>query len=211
MSPYAYSANNPYIYVDSGGQFWGLAAKVVKIAIKGGDIASTVAGIADDYSTLTDSTASPAARAFAAASLISEVASPISLKDAKAAKRMMASSDNIADGAKKAMHADVSQTSKAVQSSVTKGASKKADDVIHVTKDGVALPPGKKYEIPDNYVQNPNRDGNYGEIVNGKYKERLRIDPATPKGKKGPNYSHYHKDGKGAHLSPKSGDKDPGF
>jgi hypothetical protein len=80
-----------------------------------------------------------------------------------------------------------------------------------VTKDGVALPPGKKYEIPDNYVQNSNRDGNYGEIVNGKYKERLRIDPATPKDKKGPNYSHYHKDGKGAHLSPKSGDKDPGF
>uniref|UniRef100_UPI002738D58E hypothetical protein n=7 Tax=Thiolapillus sp. TaxID=2017437 RepID=UPI002738D58E len=83
--------------------------------------------------------------------------------------------------------------------------------VIHVTKDGVALPPGAKYKIPDNYVQNPHRSGNYGEIVNGKFKERLRIDPPTPLGQKGPNYSHYHKNGKGTHYSPRPGDKDPGF
>ncbi len=94
---------------------------------------------------------------------------------------------------------------------VTKGAGKKANDVIHVTKDGVALPPGAKHKIPDNYVQNPHRSGNYGEIVDGKYKERLRIDPATPLGQKGPNYSHYHKNGKGKHYSPKEGDPDPGF
>jgi hypothetical protein len=75
----------------------------------------------------------------------------------------------------------------------------------------VALPPGSKYKIPDNYVQNPHRQGNYGEIVDGKYKERLRIDPATPKGQKGPNYSHYHKNGKTAHYSPKAGDNNPGF
>ena len=53
---------------------------------------------------------------------------------------------------------------------------------LHVTKDGVALPPGAKHKIPDNYVQNPHRSGNYGEIVNGKFKERLRIDPPTPPG-----------------------------
>ncbi len=94
---------------------------------------------------------------------------------------------------------------------VTKTAGKKADDVIHVTKDGVALPPGAKHKIPDNYVQNPHRKGNYGDIVDGKYKERLRIDPATPPGKKGLNYSHYHKNGKDKHYSPKEGDPDPGF
>ena len=87
----------------------------------------------------------------------------------------------------------------------------KSKGVIHVTKDGVALPPGAKYKIPDNYVQNPHRSGNYGDIVNGKFKELLRIDPPTIPGQKGPNYSHYHKNGKGTHYSPRPGDKDPGF
>lgn len=94
---------------------------------------------------------------------------------------------------------------------VAKSAGKSADDVIHVTKEGVALPPGPKYKIPDNYVENPYRSGSYGEVTNGKFKERLRIDPPTPPGKKGPNYSHYHKDGKGTHYSPRPGDPDPGF
>jgi hypothetical protein len=94
---------------------------------------------------------------------------------------------------------------------VPKSAGKASDNVIHVTKDGVALPPGPKHKIPDNYVQNPHRSGNYGEIVNGKYKERLRIDPPTPPGQKGPNYSHYHKNGKGTHYSPRPGDSDTGF
>jgi len=85
------------------------------------------------------------------------------------------------------------------------------NDIIYVTKDGVALPPGPKYKIPDEYVQNPHRSGNYGEYVNGKYKERLRIDPPTEKGKKGPDHSHYHKNGKGKHYSPNPGDPDPGF
>ncbi len=87
---------------------------------------------------------------------------------------------------------------------------KNADDVIHVTPDGVSLPKGRK--IPDHYVENPHgRPGSYGEMVDGKFQEKLRIDPATPPGKKGPNYSHYHKDGKRPHYSPRPGDKDPGF
>lgn len=86
-----------------------------------------------------------------------------------------------------------------------------ADDVIHVTPSGVAFPPGPKYQIPKHYVENPHRTGSYGEIVNGKYVERLRIDPPTPPGMKGPNHSHYHLDGKGTHYSPRPGDKDPGF
>lgn len=73
------------------------------------------------------------------------------------------------------------------------------------------MPPSPKYKIPSNYVENPNRSGSYGEIVNGKFVERLRIDPPTPHGKEGPNYSHYHKNGKGTHYSPRPEDKDPGF
>lgn len=86
-----------------------------------------------------------------------------------------------------------------------------ADNVIHVTPSGVAFPPGPKYQIPKHYVENPHRTGSYGEMVNGKYVERLRIDPPTPPGMKGPNHSHYHLDGKGTHYSPRPGDKDPGF
>lgn len=85
------------------------------------------------------------------------------------------------------------------------------DDVIYVTPEGVALPPGGKYKIPDRFTENPHRSGSYGEIVEGKYVERLRIDPATPPGKKGPNYSHYHLDGEGTHYSSRPGNPDPGF
>jgi RHS repeat-associated protein len=86
-----------------------------------------------------------------------------------------------------------------------------ADDVIHVTKDGVALPASPKYQIPENYIQNPNRAGSYGESINGKFVERLRIDPPTPPGQKGPNYSHYHLDKGRPHYSPRPGIPDPGF
>lgn len=76
-----------------------------------------------------------------------------------------------------------------------------------MTPDGVALPPGKS--TPKDLVQNPHRPGSYGKIENGKFKEHLRIDPATPAGRKGPNRSHYHLNGKGKHCSPAKGDKDP--
>ena len=82
---------------------------------------------------------------------------------------------------------------------------------ISVTRSGVALPAAPKYTIPPNYVSNPNRSGSYGEYVNGKFVERLRIDPPTPPGMKGPNYSHYHlNDGK-QHYRPGGHIIDPGF
>ena len=82
---------------------------------------------------------------------------------------------------------------KGLKYKIKKYASKKglknADDIIHVTPDGVALPKGTKHKIPDHYVENPHgRPGSYGETGNGKFKEKLRIDPATPPRKKGPNY-----------------------
>jgi hypothetical protein len=75
------------------------------------------------------------------------------------------------------------------------------------------LPKGEKHAIPGEYVENPHRPGSYGEIgENGKFKEKLRIDPATPKGQNGPSHSHYHKDGGKEHYSPNPKDAgDPGF
>jgi len=86
-----------------------------------------------------------------------------------------------------------------------------ADDVIHVSPNGVAFPPGPKYQIPSNYIENANRSGSYGVMQNGKFVEKLRIDAATSPGMKGPNYGHYHLDGGKTHYSPRPGDPDPGF
>ncbi|MBA3462798.1 MAG: VCBS repeat-containing protein [Deltaproteobacteria bacterium] len=82
---------------------------------------------------------------------------------------------------------------------------------FQVTPEGVALPGEGKYQIPSRFVENPHRTGSYGEIVDGKFVERLRIDPPTPPGTKGPNYSHYHLDGGRTHYSPRPGDRNPGF
>lgn len=85
------------------------------------------------------------------------------------------------------------------------------DGVIHVTSEGVAIPASSKYDMTSSYVGNPKRRGRFGEVSNGKFKERSRIVPATPAGKLGPNYSHYHLDGTGQHYNPRSSDRDPGF
>jgi RHS repeat-associated protein len=71
--------------------------------------------------------------------------------------------------------------------------------VFLVTKEGVVLPKGAK--IPTEFVENPFRSSNYGIIENGKFVEKLRIDAATPPGMKGPNFSHYHLNGGGNHLT----------
>jgi len=43
-------------------------------------------------------------------------------------------------------------------------------------------------------------------MVDGKFRrESLGLDPATPAGKKGPNYSHYHKEGNTVSLHPNPG------
>ncbi len=78
-------------------------------------------------------------------------------------------------------------------------------------EEGTPQPPGVKYEIPKHYIENSKRPGSYGEWINGKFLERLRIDPATAPGVKGPNYSHYHLNQKKVHYSPRVGDPNPGF
>jgi hypothetical protein len=85
---------------------------------------------------------------------------------------------------------------------------KKSDDVIYVTENGVALPTGDKYKIPDHYVENSHRPGDYGEYVDGKYEARLRIDQATPD----QSGSHYHFNNGPEHYSPnRIHDGNPGF
>jgi len=71
--------------------------------------------------------------------------------------------------------------------------------VFIVTKEGVVLPKGAK--IPSQFIENPFRSSNYGIMQNGKFVEKLRIDPAAPAGMKGPNFSHYHLNGSGKHLT----------
>ena len=38
-------------------------------------------------------------------------------------------------------------------------------------------------------------------MKDGKFVEKLRIDPATPPGQKGPNESHFHLNNKGKHYT----------
>ena len=81
---YHYANNNPYTFTDPDGRAWGLAAKVVKVIIKGGDVASTVAGAVSDAKTLVSRDATLGQRAMAFGSLVTEVASPVSARDVKA-------------------------------------------------------------------------------------------------------------------------------
>ena len=81
---YAYSGNDPINNIDPDGQFFGAAGKLVKLAIKGGDIGATFAGAAADTKTLFSSDASGLQRLGAAASLATEIFSPVSARDAKA-------------------------------------------------------------------------------------------------------------------------------
>jgi len=83
---FAYSANDPVNLSDPNGNFWSIAVKAVKLAIKGGDIAATVSGAVADFKTMTGKGVSMGRRIAAAASLASEIASPVSIRDAKAAK-----------------------------------------------------------------------------------------------------------------------------
>ncbi len=81
----------------------------------------------------------------------------------------------------------------------TSSSSSASSQVFHVTPDGVVLPTGAR--VPRHFVENPYRTGSYGIMKNGKFVEKLRIDPGTAVGMKGPNYSHLHINGSKAHTT----------
>lgn len=82
---YAYTGNNPINRVDPDGRVaLGVGSKFLKVLIKGGDLTVTLAGINEDFNTLTDSSASFAERLQAGLSLATEIVSPVSARDAKA-------------------------------------------------------------------------------------------------------------------------------
>ncbi len=94
---YTYASNSPTSYVDPDGRVvLGLLKKTVKLAVKGGDVAATFGGIIEDAITLANPHASPVDRALAAVSLASEVFSPVSVRDGKAAAKIV---DGALDGA----------------------------------------------------------------------------------------------------------------
>ena len=85
MNMYAYVGNDPVNVLDPDGQIgFGVLAKVVKVVVKGGDVASTFAGAAEDLSTVINPAAPLGSRILAAASLATEIVSPVSARDAKA-------------------------------------------------------------------------------------------------------------------------------
>ncbi|MEM7314137.1 MAG: RHS repeat-associated core domain-containing protein [Planctomycetota bacterium] len=77
---YAYANNNPYNFLDPDGR--SVYTKLFKLVRNGGDVTLTLAGVVDDYNTLTDQSASAGERIFAGVSLLSEVL-PLSVRDAK--------------------------------------------------------------------------------------------------------------------------------
>ncbi|QES88698.1 FG-GAP-like repeat-containing protein [Rhizosphaericola mali] len=86
-----------------------------------------------------------------------------------------------------------------VSTSIVNNAKTSSNDVIIVTKDGIALPKGAK--IPTEFIENQRRAGDYGFInEGGKFESKVRIDPATPINKKGPNDSHFHLNGEKEHI-----------
>jgi len=63
-------------------------------------------------------------------------------------------------------------------------------DVFTVTEAGVVMPKGAK--IPAGFEANAHRGGSFGVMENGRFVEKVRIDPGTLPGFKGNSKSHFH-------------------
>ena len=93
---YTYGHLNPVTYGDPDGNAVKILVTVVKIAIKGGDIYSTVSGIVDNAKVIMDPNASAAEKLMAAADIALDVGTGINTRDIKAAAKAV---ENTADKA----------------------------------------------------------------------------------------------------------------
>jgi RHS repeat-associated protein len=81
---YSYVGNRPTRIVDPDGRGWlSNAVKLVKAIAKGGNIAAEFQGVIDDVNTVFSGESSFGQKVLAAASLATEVVSPVSARDAK--------------------------------------------------------------------------------------------------------------------------------
>lgn len=81
---YTYVGDDPINRTDTQGTVLKLAVAVVKMAIKGENLYSTVQGIVENVQTIADPAASTAEKALAALSIVMDVTSGINVKDVKA-------------------------------------------------------------------------------------------------------------------------------
>ena len=83
---YSYVYGNPVGNVDPDGRVpWGLIKKGVKLVVKGGDVGATFGGLVSDVKTVFNGEASGRERFLAGLSAASEVFSPVSGRELKAA------------------------------------------------------------------------------------------------------------------------------
>ncbi len=138
VSPYAYCANNPTNAIDSDGRsVWTKGAKLLwkvgkQVAKKGpsalkeaSTYTSAFTDIKEDFNTMTDGNASTWDRAVAGVSLISEIVSPISLKEGKAiynnAKSLVHGNSKMSTKAQHAYDIINTKTNKVVKTGVSGG------------------------------------------------------------------------------------------
>ena len=86
-----------------------------------------------------------------------------------------------------------------IAAKAAKGGGQVGKNVFTVTKEGVVLPKGAK--IPSEFIENTSRGASFG-VKEGRFIEKVRIDPGTPPGFKGPNESHFHLNNKGHIFDP---------
>lgn len=159
---YAYSNNDPINNVDPNGNFWGIVGKVAKAIFKGGDLAATTAGIVEDWRTLTSSDSTGAEKLGALVSLGTEIASPVSIRDAKhIGKKISKNSKTDTNGS---IVADTSGSAK----TVTRGkrAFKEGELEEHYEKHGQGL---KNALGRDKYTKEDYLDDANHTIEKGKY------------------------------------------